>query len=111
VGGEEAAAPSAVVLGIGEADVAGPPPRRIAQVMRGAGEDPVAGAGLTAARTGPMLVVATARDELRGRGHLGIRDAQDVVRKVDSRTTHDDALPSQRLFPLILRLRPGFVIS
>jgi hypothetical protein len=58
-----------------------------------------------------MLVVATARDELRGREHLGIGDARSGVRQVDSRTTHDNALPSQRLFPLILRLRPGFVIS
>jgi hypothetical protein len=110
VGGEEAAAPGAVVLRVGEADVAGPPGHRVAQVMQGAGEDPVAGAGLTAARTGPMLVVATARDELRGREHLGIGDAQCGVRRVDSRTTHDDALLSQRLFSLILGLRPGFFI-
>jgi hypothetical protein len=57
-----------------------------------------------------MLVVATARDELRGREHLGIGDAQGGVRRLDSRTTPDDALPSQWLFPLILRLRPGFFI-
>jgi len=57
-----------------------------------------------------MLVVATARDELRGREHLRIGDAQGRVRRVDSRTTHDDALLSQRLFSLILRLRTGFFI-
>jgi hypothetical protein len=57
-----------------------------------------------------MLVIATARDELRGREHPGIGDAQSGVRRVDSRTTHDNALPSQRLFSLILRLRPGFAI-
>ena len=101
VGGEEAAASSAVVLGIGEANVVGPSPHRISQVMQGAGEDPVAGAGLTAARAGAMLVVATARDEFRGREHLGIGDAQSGVRRVDCRTTHDDALPSQRISLLI----------
>src|SRR3954447_25881264 len=110
VGGEEAAAPGAVVLRVGEADIAWPPPQRVAQIMPGAGEDTVPRAGLTAERTGPMLVVATARDELRGREHLGIADAQGGVRRVDSRATHDNALPSQKLFSLILRLRPGFFI-
>ncbi len=57
-----------------------------------------------------MLVVATARDELRRREHLGIGDAQGGVRRVDSRTTHDEALLNQRLFSLILGLRPGFFI-
>jgi hypothetical protein len=57
-----------------------------------------------------MLVVATARDELRRREHLRIAEAQGGVRRVDCRTTHDDALPSQRLFSLILRLRLGFFI-
>jgi hypothetical protein len=99
-----------VVLGVGEAEIAGPPAHRIAQVMQGAGEDPVPRAGLAAEWTGPMLVVATARDELREREHLGIDDAQSGVRRVDSRTTHDDALPSQKVFSLILRLRPGFFI-
>jgi hypothetical protein len=65
--------------------------------MQGAGEDPVPRAGFTAEWTGAMLVVATARDELRGREHLGIGDAQSGVRRVDGRTTHDNALPSQRL--------------
>jgi hypothetical protein len=110
IGGKEAAAPGAVVLRVGEPDVAGPPGHRVAQVMQGAGEDPVARAGLTTERAGPMLVVVTARDEFRAWEHLGIRDAQGGVRRVDSRTTHDNALPSQRLFSLILRLRPGFFI-
>ena len=105
-----AAAAGAVVLGAGEADVAGPPCHRVAQVMQDAGEDPVPGAGLPAERTGPMHIIATARDELRGREHLGIGDAQSGVRRVDSRTTHDNALPSQSLFSLILRLGPGFFI-
>src|SRR5436305_14120818 len=110
IGGKEAAAPGAVVLGVGELDVAGPSPHRVAQIMQGAGEDPVPGAGLTAEGTGPMLVIPTARDELRAWQHLGVGDVQSGVRRVDSRTTHDNALPSQRLFSWILRLRPGFVI-
>ena len=57
-----------------------------------------------------MLIIATARDELRGREHLGIGDAESGVRRVDCRATHDNALPSQRFFSLILRLRPGFFI-
>jgi len=76
IGGKEAAAPGAVVLRVGEVDVAGPPGHRVAQVMQRADEDPVPRAGLTVERTGPMLVVATARDELRGREHLRIGDAQ-----------------------------------
>ena len=59
---------------------------------------------------GRCCVVSTAPDELRGREHLGIGDAQSGVRRVDSRTKHDNALPNQRLFSLILRLRPSFVI-
>src|SRR3954467_10514839 len=88
----------------------GRPPHRVAQIMQGAGEDPVPGAGLTAEGTGPTLVIPTARDELRAWQHLGVGNAQSGVRRVDSRTTHDNALPSQRLFSWILRLRPGFII-
>src|SRR3954468_179932 len=111
VGGKEAAAPGAVVLRVGEPDVAGPPGHWIAQVMQGAGEDPVPRAGLTTERTGPMLVVVTARDEFRAWEHLRIRDAQGGVGRVASRTTHDNALPSQRLSSLMLRLRPGSFIT
>src|SRR4051812_36739277 len=110
IGGKEAAAPGTVVLGVGEGNVAGPSPQRVAQIMQGAGEDPVPGAGLTAEGTGPMLVIPTAWDELRAWQHLGVGDAQSGVRRVDSRTTHDNALPSPRLFSWILRLRPGFII-
>jgi hypothetical protein len=110
VGGEIVAAPGAVMLGIGELDVARPPPHRVAQIMQSAGEDPVPGAGLAASRTRPMLVISTTSDELRGWEHLGIGDAQSGVRRVDSRTKHDNALPNQGLFSLILRLRPSFVI-
>src|SRR5258706_4632568 len=107
MGCKQTAAPGSVVLRVGESDVVGPPGHRVAQVMQGTGEDPVPRAGLTAERTRPMLVVATARDELRGREHLGISDAQGGVRRVESRTTHDDAIPSPRPFSLILRFRPG----
>jgi hypothetical protein len=54
-----------------------------------------------------MLVISTARDELRRREHLGIGNTQGGVRRVDSRTKHGNALPNQRLFSLILRLRPS----
>jgi hypothetical protein len=57
-----------------------------------------------------MPVISTARDELRGREHLGIGDAQGGVRRVDSRTKHGNVLPNQRPFSLILRLRPSSVI-
>jgi hypothetical protein len=110
VGGKEVAAPGAVVLGVGEVDVAGAPFRRVAQIMQGADEDPIPRARLAAFRTRPMLVIATAPDELGGRQHLGIGDAQSGVRRVDSRTTHENALPNQGLFSWILRPRPGFVI-
>jgi hypothetical protein len=46
VGGEVAAAPGAVMLGVRELDVAGPAPHRVAQIMQGARKDPVPGAGL-----------------------------------------------------------------
>jgi hypothetical protein len=107
VGGEIVAAPDAVMLGVGELNVAGPPPHRVAQIMQRAGEDPVPGAGLATSRTRPMLVISTARDELRGREHLRIGDAQGRIRRVDSRTKHGNALPNQRPFSLILRPRPS----
>src|SRR5439155_13678564 len=109
VGVEGVAASSAVVLGVGEVDVAGPPPQRVAQIMEGAGPDPLPRARLAALRTRPMLVIATAQDELRGGQHLGIGDAQGGVRRVDCRTEHGIALLSKRLFPLILRLGPSSV--
>ena len=104
------AAPGAVVLGVGEVDVAGSPPHRGAQIMQGADEDPIPRARLAAARTGPMLVISTARDTLRGREHLGIGDAQGRVRWVDCRTTQDKALPNQGRSSSILRPRPSAVI-
>jgi hypothetical protein len=107
---EIATAPGTVMLGIGDLDVAGPVPQRVAQIMQGAGEDPVPGAGLAALGTGPMLVVSTATDQLWGREHLRVGDAQSGVRRVDSRTKHDKILPNQGLFSLILRLRSSFVI-
>src|SRR5512147_937150 len=110
VGGEIVAAPDAVVLGVGEPDVAGSLRHRVAQIMQSAVEDPIPGAGLAASRTRPVLVISTARDELRGREHLGIGDAQSGVRRMDSRTKHDNALPNQRPFSLILRLRTSSVI-
>jgi hypothetical protein len=70
--------------------------------MQGAGEDPVAGAGLAALRTGPMRVVSTAADQLWGREHLRVGEAQSGVRRVDSRTKHDKVLPNQRHFSLLL---------
>jgi hypothetical protein len=110
VGGKEVAAPGAVVLGVGEVDVAGSPPHRVAQIMQGADEDPIPRARLAAFRTGPMLVISTPRNGLWGREHLGIGDAQSGVRRVDSRTTHDNALPNQGLSSWILRPRQGSVI-
>jgi hypothetical protein len=99
-----------MVLGVGEADVAGPPPKRIAQIMEGAGPDPLPRARLAALRTRPMWVIPTTPDELRGRQHLGIGDAQGGVRRVDCRTEHGIAFLSKRLFSLILRLGPSSVI-
>src|SRR3954447_7105828 len=110
VGGEVVAAPRAVMLGVGEMDVTGTAPRRVAQIMQGAGPDAIPRARLAAFRTRPMLVIPTAPDVLRGREHLGIGDAQSGVQRVDCRTKHDNALPNQGPFPLILRLRPSFVI-
>ena len=104
VGGKKVVASGAVVLGVSELKVAGPPSQRVAQIMQGAGEDAIPGARLTASRTGPMLVISTPRDALGRREHLGIGDAQSRVWRVDSRTKHDDALPSQRLFSWILML-------
>jgi hypothetical protein len=81
VGGKEAAAPGAVVLGVGEVDLAGSLPHRVAEIMQGADEDPIPRARLAAFRTRPMLVISTAGDALRGREHLGIGDAQSGVRR------------------------------
>src|SRR5262245_36570096 len=86
VRGEVMAAPSAVMLGVGEVDVTRPAPHRVAQIMQGAGKNSVPGAGLAAFRTGPMLVISTASNELWGRKHLGIGDAQSGVRRRDCRT-------------------------
>jgi hypothetical protein len=47
-----------------------------------------------------MRVISTAPHPLRGREHLGIGDTQGGVRRVDGRTEHGIALPSQGLFPL-----------
>src|SRR5208337_4289669 len=110
VGGEVVAALGTVMLGVGEPDVAGSASHRVAQIMQGAGKNPVPGAGLAAFRTRPMLVISTARNELWGRKHLGIGDAQSRVRRVDCRTKHGVALLNKRRFSLILRLGPSFVI-
>jgi len=75
VGGEVAAAPRAVMLGVGEPDLTGPAPHGVAQIMQGAGPDPIPRARLAALRTGPMLVISTARDELRGRYYPGTEEA------------------------------------
>ena len=56
-----------------------------------------------------MRVISTARDELWGRKHLGIGDAQSGVRRKDCRTEHGIALLNKRRFSLILKLEPGFV--
>jgi hypothetical protein len=104
------ATPDAVVLGVGEPDVAGPPPKRVAQIMEAASPDALPRARLAALRTRPMRVVATAPDELRGREHLGIGEAQGGVRRVDCRAEHGIALLNKGLFPLILRLEPSSVI-
>jgi hypothetical protein len=98
VGGEIATAPGAVVLGVGEPDIAGPAAHRVTQIMQGAGPDPIPGARLVTFRTGPTLVIPTARDELRGWQHLGIGETQRGVWRVDSRTEHGDDLPNQRPF-------------
>ena len=82
---------------------------RVAQIMQGAGKSPVPGAGLAAFRTRPMLVISTARNELWGRKHLGIGDAQSRVRRVDCRTKHGVVLLNKRRFSLILSLGPSFV--
>ncbi|MGB0066692.1 MAG: hypothetical protein WBQ11_01495, partial [Isosphaeraceae bacterium] len=56
-----------------------------------------------------MLVISTARNELWGRKHLGIGDAQSRVRRVDCRTKHGVVLLNKRRFSLILSLGPSFV--
>src|SRR5512142_1657563 len=103
VGGEVVAALGTVMLGVGEPDVAGSA-SRVAQIMQGAGKNPVPGAGLAASRTRPMLVISTARNELWGRKHLGIGDAQSRVRRVDCRTKHGVALLNKRRFSSNSRL-------
>jgi len=42
-------------------------PHRVAQIVQGAGPDPIPRARLGAFRTRPMLVISTAPDNLRGR--------------------------------------------
>ena len=59
-------APSAVMLGVGEVEVTGPAPHRVAQIVQGAGPDPIPRARLAAFRTRPMRVISTAPDKLRG---------------------------------------------
>src|SRR5262249_1763084 len=98
------------VLRVSEVEVARPPPKRVAQIMEGAGSDPLPRTRPAALRTRPMRVIPTAPDKLRRREHLGIGDAQGGVRRVDCRTEHGTALRSKGLFPLILRLGPRSVI-
>src|SRR5262249_22759243 len=109
VGVEGVAASGAGVLGGGEPDVARPPSEWGAQIMEGADPDPLPKARLAALRTRSMRVIPTARDDLGGREHLGVGDAQGRVRRVDCRAEHGVALLSKRLFPLILRLGPSSV--
>ena len=66
VRGEGVAAPRAVMLGVGEVDVTGPAPQRVASIVQDAGPDPIPRARLAAFRTRPMLVISTAPDALRG---------------------------------------------
>ena len=110
VGGKEVAAPDAVMLGVSELEVTRPAPHRIAQIMQGAGPDPIPRARFAALRARPMLVISTAPDELRGRQQMGIGETQGGVWRVDCRAEHGVALRSKRLFSLILRLGPSSVI-
>ncbi len=69
VGVEVLAAVSAVVLRTEQDDVAGPPGEGIAQVVKGAADEPIAGGLATAMRAGPAAVVA-ARDADLGLGQF-----------------------------------------
>ncbi len=69
VGVEVLAATPAVVLGTEQDDVAGPPGEGIAQVVKGATDEPIAGGLATAVRAGPAAVVA-ALDANLGLGQI-----------------------------------------
>ena len=64
VGVEVLAAVGAVVLGVGQADVVGPPGEEIAEVMEGALELAIAVGAVPTAGTGPSLEVAAASEDL-----------------------------------------------
>jgi hypothetical protein len=92
VGVEVFAAAGAVVLGVSQADVVGPPGEEIAEVMEGALELAIAVGAVPTAGTGPAFEVAAASEDL-GRGEvLDAGDAFGRVGTVFSRAWHGSVL-------------------
>jgi len=92
VGVEVLAAAGAVVLGVGQAEVVGPPGEEIAEVMEGALELAIAVGAVSTAGTGPAFEVAAETEDL-GRGEvLNAGDALGRVGAIISWSWHGSIL-------------------
>ena len=76
---EVLATAGAVMLGVSQADVAGPPGEEIAEVMEGAPELAIAVGAVSTAGTGPAFEVAAASEDL---GRWEVLDAGDAFGRV-----------------------------
>ena len=88
VGVEVLAARAAVVLGTEQDDVAGSPGEGIAQVMKGATDEPIAGGLAAAMRAGPAAVVAALEADLGLGQILGTSDADRGVGAIFAGSRH-----------------------
>jgi hypothetical protein len=79
VGVEVPVAMAAIVLRAEEDDVAGPPGEGVAQIMKGAADEPIAGGAASAMRAGPAPVVAALDADL-GLGQ--VLSASDADRRI-----------------------------
>src|SRR5262249_52300813 len=92
---EVLAAAGAVMLRVDEVDVTRAGGDQVADVVQGAGEDPVSTTALAAARTGSVFVVPAPSDDLRFGQVCWIGDALGGIRQVLPGTRHGKALLGQ----------------
>jgi hypothetical protein len=98
VGVEVLSAAATVVLRAEQDEVAGPPGEGVAQVVKGAADEPIAGSGVSAMRAGAPPVVAATDAEIGLGQVLGARDAESGVGAIFAGSWHG-VPPARRVLP------------
>jgi hypothetical protein len=98
VGVEVLAAPGAGVLGEEHNEVAGPPGKRVSQVVEGASREPIAVGAMAAVRAGAPAVVSAADDDLGLGQILGAVDPHGGIGAIFAGSWHG-AAPGRRVLP------------